>query len=71
VKKPPRKNVTGPHAHVALTALLADGWETVSTNTLVLARIDHEEPYGLRTGCCPDPGDGPADLWAHLQDRPR
>ncbi|MER8084340.1 hypothetical protein ABTZ57_04030 [Streptomyces sp. NPDC094048] len=26
-------------------ALEADGWVTVGENTLVLARIDHEEPY--------------------------
>ncbi|MFZ4190534.1 DUF317 domain-containing protein [Streptomyces pseudogriseolus] len=37
--------VTGSQAHVALIALEADGWETVAENTLVLARIDHEEPY--------------------------
>ncbi|MER6451402.1 hypothetical protein ABT270_01945 [Streptomyces sp900105245] len=37
--------VTGSHSRVALIALQADGWETVAENTLVLARIDHEEPY--------------------------
>ncbi|MEV0372507.1 hypothetical protein AB0I10_22195 [Streptomyces sp. NPDC050636] len=37
--------LTGPQAHVACTALEADGWEAVTLNTLVLARIDHEEPY--------------------------
>ncbi|CQR61880.1 DUF317 domain-containing protein [Streptomyces leeuwenhoekii] len=37
--------VTGPHPHVALFALEADGWEAVAADTLVLARIDREEPY--------------------------
>ncbi|BCM71233.1 hypothetical protein EASAB2608_06567 [Streptomyces sp. EAS-AB2608] len=37
--------VTGSQTHVALIALEADGWETVAENTLLLARIDHEEPY--------------------------
>ncbi|MEU0204286.1 MULTISPECIES: hypothetical protein [unclassified Streptomyces] len=35
--------VTGPDSQVAATALLADGWETVAGNTLVLARISHQE----------------------------
>ncbi|MGW1604503.1 DUF317 domain-containing protein [Streptomyces eurythermus] len=37
--------VTGSQAHAAVMGLEADGWETVAKNTLVLARIDHEEPY--------------------------
>ncbi|MEU3412514.1 hypothetical protein ABZ760_14845 [Streptomyces sp. NPDC006658] len=37
--------VTGSQAHIAVTALEADGWETATDITLVLARIDHEEPY--------------------------
>lgn len=37
--------VTGHHAHVAFVALEADGWEAVAADTLVLARIDREEPY--------------------------
>ncbi|MFE1199574.1 hypothetical protein ACFW6E_43870 [Streptomyces olivaceoviridis] len=35
--------VTGSQAHIAVTALEADGWEAAAENTLVLARIDHEE----------------------------
>lgn len=38
-------SLTGAQAHVAHLALEADGWVTVGENTLVLARIDHEEPY--------------------------
>ncbi|AXG80747.1 DUF317 domain-containing protein [Streptomyces paludis] len=37
--------LTGTHAHVALTALEAADWTVTATNVLVLARIDHEEPY--------------------------
>ncbi|MGF0168540.1 DUF317 domain-containing protein [Streptomyces koyangensis] len=38
-------HLTGPQAHVASTALEAAGWSAAATNVLVLARIDHEEPY--------------------------
>ncbi|MFE9905015.1 single stranded DNA-binding domain-containing protein [Streptomyces achromogenes] len=37
--------VTGTEADRALAILLADGWEAAAENTLVLVRIDHEEPY--------------------------
>ncbi|WP_330434642.1 DUF317 domain-containing protein [Streptomyces sp. NBC_00825] len=37
--------LTGTQAHVAHMALEADGWVAVAENILVLARIDHEEPY--------------------------
>ncbi|MFJ4572039.1 DUF317 domain-containing protein [Streptomyces sp. NPDC088846] len=37
--------LTGAQAHVAHMALEADGWVAVAENILVLARIDHEEPY--------------------------
>ncbi|MDV9196040.1 hypothetical protein [Streptomyces sp. Wh19] len=37
--------LTGTQAHVAHVALEADGWSAVAENILVLARIDHEEPY--------------------------
>ncbi|MGY9065409.1 DUF317 domain-containing protein [Streptomyces sp. CAS3] len=37
--------ITGPQAHIAHQALEAEGWSVVAENTLVLARIDHEEPY--------------------------
>lgn len=37
--------VTGPHRHVAYVGLEAANWTAVDKNTLVLARIDHEEPY--------------------------
>ncbi|MER8084339.1 hypothetical protein ACIO6T_19480 [Streptomyces sp. NPDC087532] len=38
-------SLTGTQAHLAHVALEADGWVAVAENTLVLARIDHEEPY--------------------------
>lgn len=38
-------HLTGSQAHVALTALEAADWSVAATNVLVLARIDHEEPY--------------------------
>ncbi|MEW1725150.1 DUF317 domain-containing protein, partial [Streptomyces sp. NPDC093109] len=37
--------LTGTQARVALTALEAADWSVTATNVLVLARIDHEEPY--------------------------
>jgi hypothetical protein len=37
--------LTGTQAHIAHIALEADGWEASAKNTLILARIDHEEPY--------------------------
>ncbi|MFE4212160.1 DUF317 domain-containing protein [Streptomyces sp. NPDC056844] len=37
--------LTGSQAHIAQVALEADSWSPVGKNTLVLARIDHEEPY--------------------------
>ncbi|MFG3323533.1 DUF317 domain-containing protein [Streptomyces sp. NPDC048171] len=37
--------LTGSQARVALTALEAAGWSVAATDVLVLARIDHEEPY--------------------------
>ncbi|RZU14396.1 DUF317 domain-containing protein [Streptomyces sp. BK239] len=37
--------LTGTQARVALTALEAADWRVAATNVLVLARIDHEEPY--------------------------
>ncbi|MGP3756873.1 DUF317 domain-containing protein [Streptomyces sp. IBSNAI001] len=37
--------LTGSQAHIACVALEADNWSVVGKNTLVLARIDHEEPY--------------------------
>ncbi|MEU2466794.1 hypothetical protein ABZ580_21565 [Streptomyces sp. NPDC012486] len=37
--------LTGSQAHIAHAALEADNWSVVGKNTLVLARIDHEEPY--------------------------
>ncbi|MGW8697611.1 DUF317 domain-containing protein [Streptomyces eurythermus] len=37
--------VTGTEADRALAILLADGWEAAAENTLVLVRIDHDEPY--------------------------
>ncbi|WP_435124642.1 DUF317 domain-containing protein [Actinacidiphila sp. bgisy144] len=37
--------VTGPQVGVAVTVLEAAGWDVVAKDTLVLARIDHEEPY--------------------------
>lgn len=37
--------LTGSQAHVALTALEAADWSTAASRVLVLARIDHEEPY--------------------------
>ncbi len=37
--------VTGPQVHVAVTVLETAGWDVVAKDTLVLARIDHEEPY--------------------------
>ncbi|MGW2477930.1 DUF317 domain-containing protein [Streptomyces sp. NPDC001665] len=35
----------GSQAHIARAALQAAGWTTVTDTLLVLARIDHEEPY--------------------------
>uniref|UniRef100_UPI003FA714EF hypothetical protein n=1 Tax=Streptomyces sp. B21-088 TaxID=3039411 RepID=UPI003FA714EF len=37
--------LTGSQSHIAHVALEADNWSVVGKNTLVLARIDHEEPY--------------------------
>ncbi|MFE5077634.1 DUF317 domain-containing protein [Streptomyces halstedii] len=37
--------LTGSQAHIAHAALEAGNWSAVGNNTLVLARIDHEEPY--------------------------
>ncbi|MFF7337413.1 DUF317 domain-containing protein [Streptomyces sp. NPDC008163] len=37
--------LTGTQAHIALTALEAADWSVAATNILVLARVDHEEPY--------------------------
>ncbi|MEV6513961.1 DUF317 domain-containing protein [Streptomyces sp. NPDC051642] len=37
--------LTGSQAHVALMALEAADWSVAATNVLILARIDHEEPY--------------------------
>lgn len=37
--------LTGSQAHIPHVALEADDWELVANNILVLARIDHEEPY--------------------------
>ncbi|MEU9059188.1 hypothetical protein AB0D13_10005 [Streptomyces sp. NPDC048430] len=37
--------LTGSQAHIAHVGLEADNWCVVAKNTLVLARIDHEEPY--------------------------
>ncbi|MGW5096400.1 DUF317 domain-containing protein [Streptomyces nodosus] len=37
--------LTGTQARVALMALEAADWSVAATNVLVLARIDHEEPY--------------------------
>ncbi|MFD5256820.1 DUF317 domain-containing protein [Streptomyces bobili] len=37
--------LTGTQARVASMALEAAGWSVAATNVLVLARIDHEEPY--------------------------
>ncbi|CAL9460035.1 hypothetical protein [Streptomyces sp. enrichment culture] len=37
--------LTGSQAHVALMALEAACWSVAATGVLVLARIDHEEPY--------------------------
>ncbi|MGW9356382.1 DUF317 domain-containing protein [Streptomyces diastaticus] len=38
-------HLTGSQAHVASTALEAAGWSVAATGVLILARIDHEEPY--------------------------
>ncbi|MGW0457391.1 hypothetical protein [Streptomyces tendae] len=38
-------HLTGSQAHVASMALEAAGWSAAATGVLVLARIDHEEPY--------------------------
>jgi hypothetical protein len=38
-------HLTGTQAHVASTALEAAGWSVAATGVLILARIDHEEPY--------------------------
>ncbi|MCX5395653.1 DUF317 domain-containing protein [Streptomyces sp. NBC_00102] len=40
--------LTGTQARVALMALEAADWTVAATNVLVLARIDHEEPYWAR-----------------------
>ncbi|MEU2131738.1 DUF317 domain-containing protein [Streptomyces sp. NPDC018352] len=40
--------VTGARAHIALLGLEAADWHAVTENTLVLARIDHEEPHWAR-----------------------
>ncbi|MFE8009072.1 DUF317 domain-containing protein [Streptomyces sp. NPDC057418] len=40
--------LTGSQTHIAHVALEADNWGVVGKNTLVLARIDHEEPYWAR-----------------------
>ncbi|MGW1819535.1 DUF317 domain-containing protein [Streptomyces sp. NPDC002125] len=37
--------LTGSQAHIAHAALEAGNWSAVGNSTLVLARIDHEEPY--------------------------
>ncbi|MGW3867770.1 DUF317 domain-containing protein, partial [Streptomyces sp. NPDC005047] len=37
--------VTGSQARIAVMALEAGGWTVAATGVLVLARIDHEEPY--------------------------
>ncbi|MFG2924205.1 DUF317 domain-containing protein [Streptomyces sp. NPDC048305] len=37
--------VTGSQARIAVMALEAGGWSVVAPGVLVLARIDHEEPY--------------------------
>ncbi|MFD9288385.1 DUF317 domain-containing protein [Streptomyces sp. NPDC060030] len=37
--------LTGSQAHIAHVALEAGNWSVLGQNTLVLARIDHEEPY--------------------------
>ncbi|WP_318023178.1 DUF317 domain-containing protein [Streptomyces sp. ICN988] len=38
-------HLTGTQAHVASMALEAADWSAATTDVLVLARIDHEEPY--------------------------
>lgn len=37
--------LTGTQAHIPHLGLEADGWHVAAENVLVLARIDHEEPY--------------------------
>ncbi|MCA1221310.1 DUF317 domain-containing protein [Streptomyces sp. 8L] len=37
--------LTGSQAHIPHVGLEAGNWSVVAPNTLVLARIDHEEPY--------------------------
>ncbi|MFI7102721.1 DUF317 domain-containing protein [Streptomyces sp. NPDC050161] len=37
--------LTGAQAHIPHVGLEAAGWHVAAKNTLVLARIDHEEPY--------------------------
>ncbi|MCL7493828.1 hypothetical protein M8I34_20860 [Streptomyces sp. MCA2] len=37
--------LTGAQAHIPHVGLEAADWHVVAKNTLVLARIDHEEPY--------------------------
>ncbi|EST31656.1 DUF317 domain-containing protein [Streptomyces niveus] len=37
--------LTGTQAHIPHVGLEADGWHATADNFLVLARIDHEEPY--------------------------
>lgn len=37
--------LTGTQAHIPHVGLEADGWHVTAKNILVLARIDHEEPY--------------------------
>ncbi|MFD5111662.1 DUF317 domain-containing protein [Streptomyces sp. NPDC058391] len=40
--------LTGAQAHIPHLCLEAADWHVVAKNTLVLARIDHEEPYWAR-----------------------
>ncbi|MFF7413351.1 DUF317 domain-containing protein [Streptomyces lydicus] len=37
--------LTGPQAHIPHVGLEAANWSVLAKNTLVLARIDHDEPY--------------------------
>ncbi|WP_203674735.1 hypothetical protein [Streptomyces sp. H39-C1] len=37
--------LTGPQTHIPHLGLEAADWHVVADNTLVLVRIDHEEPY--------------------------
>ncbi|WP_259472031.1 hypothetical protein [Streptomyces shenzhenensis] len=38
-------HLTGPHQHTAQALLTTHGFEATDEHTLVLARIDREEPY--------------------------